>query len=40
VPDASTWPNADRALHCVAWYQTSSQPAGATLNSSIKGTAK
>jgi hypothetical protein len=40
VPDASTWPTGDRALHCVAWHKTSSQPAGATLHGSIKGTAK
>ena len=26
VPDQYTWPNGDRALHCVAWYATPSQP--------------
>ena len=40
VPDASTWPSGDRALHCVAYYAPSGQPAGATLTGSIKGTAK
>jgi hypothetical protein len=40
VPDVSTWPGGDRALHCVAYYATSAQPAGVTLTSSIKGTAK
>jgi serine/threonine protein kinase len=38
VPDASTWPNGDRALHCVAYYATPSQPAGVPLTGSIKGT--
>jgi len=40
VPDASTWPNGDRSLHCVAWYGTTSQPAGVHLHSSVKGTAR
>jgi Protein kinase domain/Septum formation len=40
VPGASTWPDGDRALHCVAYYPTSAQPAGAVLHGSIKGTAK
>jgi hypothetical protein len=40
VPDASTWPGGDRALHCVAYYRTTAQPAGVTLHDSIKGTAK
>ena len=40
VPDASTWPGGDRGLHCVAYYATSAQPAGATLHGSIKGTDK
>ena len=40
IPDASTWPTRDRALHCVAYYSTSKQPAGATLNGSIKGSRK
>jgi Protein kinase domain/Septum formation len=37
VPDASTWPGGDRALHCVVYYATSSQPAGVTLHGSLKG---
>ena len=37
IPDASTWPTGDRALRCVAYYPTSKQPAGATLDRSIKG---
>jgi hypothetical protein len=40
VPDGSTWPGGDRALHCVAYYPTSAQPAGVTMYTSIKGTAK
>jgi hypothetical protein len=40
VPDASTWPNPDRALHCVAYYATPSQPAGVAITGSIKGTKK
>ena len=40
VPDASTWPNDDRALHCVAYYATPSQPAGRPITGSIKGTMK
>jgi hypothetical protein len=40
IPDASTWPTGDRALHCVAYYSTSKQPAGATLTRSIKGSGK
>jgi hypothetical protein len=40
VPDASTWPSGDRALHCVAYYATSAQPAGAPLTGSIKGSGK
>jgi hypothetical protein len=40
VPDASTWPGGDRGLHCVAYYATTSQPAGVTLHESIKGAAK
>jgi hypothetical protein len=40
VPDASTWPGGDRALHCVAYYQTSAQPAGVTIRGSIKETHK
>jgi hypothetical protein len=40
VPDATTWPRGDRALHCVAYYATSKQPAGATLRTSIKDSGK
>jgi eukaryotic-like serine/threonine-protein kinase len=38
IPDASTWPRGDRALHCVAYYSTTGHRAGATLTHSIKGT--
>jgi len=38
VPDSSTWPTGDRALHCVAYYATPKQPAGAPITGSIKGT--
>jgi len=40
IPDATTWPTGDRALHCVAYFSTPKQPAGATLNQSIKGSRK
>jgi serine/threonine protein kinase len=40
VPDSSTWPTGDRALHCVAYYATPKQPAGAPITGSIKGTRK
>jgi hypothetical protein len=40
VPDAPTWPNPDRALHCIAYYATPSQPAGVAITGSIKGTKK
>jgi eukaryotic-like serine/threonine-protein kinase len=40
IPDGSTWPAGDRALHCVAYYSTSKKPAGATLTHSIKGSRK
>ena len=40
VPDASTWPGGDRGLHCVLYYATNEQPAGVTLHSSLKGSAK
>jgi hypothetical protein len=40
IPDASTWPSGDRALHCVAYYSTSRQRAGATLTHSLKGSRK
>ena len=36
IPDASTWPTGDRALHCVAYYSTPQRPAGATLTHSLK----
>jgi hypothetical protein len=40
VPDASTWPTGDRALHCVAYYATPQDPAGAPIVGSIEGTRK
>jgi hypothetical protein len=40
IPDASTWPNGDRALHCVAYFSTPQERAGATLTHSIKGSRK
>jgi hypothetical protein len=40
IPDGSTWPTGDRALHCVAYYSTSKKPAGATLTDSIKDSRK
>jgi Protein kinase domain/Septum formation len=40
IPDASTWPTGDRALHCVAYFSTPNQAAGATMNRSIKGSGK
>jgi serine/threonine protein kinase len=40
IPDASTWPNGDRGLHCVAYYSTPQQRAGVTLTHSIKGSRK
>jgi hypothetical protein len=40
IPDASTWPTGDRALHCIAYYSTPKQPAGVTLSRSIKGSRK
>jgi hypothetical protein len=36
IPDATTWPKGDRALHCVAYYATPQQRAGQTLTHSIK----
>jgi hypothetical protein len=36
IPDASTWPTGDRALHCVAYYSTPRRRAGATLTHSLK----
>ena len=40
IPGASTWPNGDRALHCVAYYAPPSQPAGAPITGSIRGSGK
>ena len=37
IPDASTWPDGDRGLHCVAYYATARHQAGAVLTGSIKG---
>ncbi|MGH3255675.1 MAG: serine/threonine-protein kinase [Streptosporangiaceae bacterium] len=37
IPDASTWPDGDRGLHCVAYYATAKDQAGAYLTRSIKG---
>jgi Protein kinase domain/Septum formation len=37
IPDASTWPDGDRGLHCVAYYATPRDQAGAVLTGSIKG---
>ena len=36
IPDATTWPKGDRALHCVAYYSTPKQQGGVTLTYSIK----
>ncbi|HEY6296340.1 MAG TPA: septum formation family protein, partial [Streptosporangiaceae bacterium] len=36
IPDASTWPDGDRGLHCVAYYATAHHQAGAVLTRSIK----
>ncbi|HWM97902.1 MAG TPA: septum formation family protein, partial [Streptosporangiaceae bacterium] len=40
VPNQSSWPGGERALHCMAYYKTSAVPSGETLHGSIKGTAK
>jgi hypothetical protein len=40
IPDASTWPAGDRALHCIAYDPTPGQPAGAKMTGSIRGTRK
>jgi hypothetical protein len=37
IPDAATWPGGDRGLHCVAYYATKHDRAGAYLTRSIKG---
>ena len=39
IPDASTWPMGDRALHCIAYYATPRRPTGAKLTGSLKGPA-
>jgi hypothetical protein len=36
IPDAATWPIGDRALHCIAYYATPSQPTGVKLTGSLK----
>jgi hypothetical protein len=38
VPDSSTWPTGDRALHCVAYYAPPQDLAGAPITGSIEGT--
>jgi len=40
VPAAATWPGGDRALHCMLYYATTAQPAGVTLDKSLKGAAE
>jgi hypothetical protein len=40
VPNQSSWPAGDRAMHCMAYYKTSAVPSGETMHGSIKGTAK
>ncbi len=40
IPDPSTWPSGDRGLHCIAYYPTHEQPAGATITGSIRGARK
>jgi Protein kinase domain/Septum formation len=37
IPDASSWPDGDRGLHCVAYYATAKDQAGAYLTGSIRG---
>ena len=37
VPASATWPGGDRALHCMVYYATTTQPAGVTLHKSLKG---
>jgi serine/threonine protein kinase len=37
IPDASTWPTGDRALHCVAYFATPDHKSGTTLTHSIRG---
>jgi hypothetical protein len=40
IPDASAWSTGDRGLHCVAYYSTPKQPAGANITGSIRGSRK
>jgi Septum formation len=40
IPDASTWPTGDRGLHCIAYYSTTKQSAGASITGSIRGARK
>ncbi len=40
IPDAATWPIGDRALHCIAYYATPSQPTGVKLTGSLKESRK
>ena len=40
IPDTSTWPTGDRGLHCVAYYSTPKQPAGASITGSIRDARK
>jgi hypothetical protein len=40
VPAAGTWPGGDRALHCMVYYATTTQPAGVPLHKSLKGAAQ
>jgi Protein kinase domain/Septum formation len=40
IPDAATWPIGDRALHCIAYYATPSQPTGVKLTGSIRDSRK
>ncbi|MFY9929076.1 MAG: protein kinase [Streptosporangiaceae bacterium] len=37
VPSTTSWPQGDRALHCVVYHATVGQPAGVTLYKSVKG---
>jgi hypothetical protein len=40
LPTASSWPQGDRSLHCIAYYATTAVPSGQTMHSSIKGAAQ
>jgi hypothetical protein len=37
IPDAATWPDGDRGLHCVAYYATPHHKSGAYLTGSVEG---